>query len=158
MWNSWQKAEGVYYALLKRAKKEDKDGKKLDVKKFGEGILKADDMLSENFDPNKLTRKNRSSIGYRWTFDIFKSMELHHSGKYLETTFLDMLTTESLQLLYQSKKFNKHMDRYAVCMNSSNASDCYLQNNENVKGLLDLLEGSEKVSNTFRSKLNEWKT
>jgi hypothetical protein len=85
-------------------------------------------------------------------------MELHHSGKYLETTFLDMLTTESLQLLYQSKKFNKHMDRYAVCMNSSNASDCYLQNNENVKGLLDLLEGSEKVSNTFRSKLNEWKT
>ena len=155
MRHTWRQAEAVYRAVI-QSSRTNFDG--YSVEKFGEGILQADSLMKISYSKTQLenmTEKERSSIGYRWVYDLIKSTNLLVGTEKLKIATLDMFTTEALQLVYNSSKFNEIINKLESCVKSNKSSAICDANKKLYPDLIKDILDKKNISKTLRNYLTK---
>jgi hypothetical protein len=155
MWHTWRQAEAVYRAII-QSSRTNFDG--YSVEKFGAGILQADSLMKISYSKTQLenmTRKERSSIGYRWVYDLINSTNLLVGTKKFKIATLDMLTTEALQLVYNSSKFNEIINKLESCVKTNKSTAICDANKKLYPDLLKDILDKKNISQTLRDYLTK---
>lgn len=152
-WRSWEKTEAVYQAMLKAAAATvETDRRYKDVARFGEGPVKANDMLDIRYSDlqgDEFRVREKSRIGYVWFLQTLESSNLLSLSPSTRVAQLDMLLTEVVQVAETSARARRDLAKVQECM--AQKKDCGAL----IASTLDKLvkKEAERMSETLKANL-----
>ena len=154
-WRSWQKTEAVYQAMLQAAANAaEADARYQDKARFGEGPVKASDMLDIRYaelTARNLEAREESRIGYLWLLQTLESSGMLSAVPPARTAQLDMLLTEAMQVVETSSRARRAFAKVRAC--EAARQECADLKKKVVKQLLK--KERERLSETLKAHLKE---
>lgn len=153
LWRDWRKAEAVYQALIRSAKKP----AEYTVEHMGEGVLNAGELLETKIDPTQLQPRAVATIGIQWIWDLVRSWDLLRviADPLLTPALEEMLATEIQQVILESASAQDLLDKQTACGKRPTAENVASCREDVGAQFMDILLRSDLSSNFLKAAVNK---